>query len=329
MRARTRLTAAAVTVAAVGALPAAFAPPAQARSQAPCPATTGRPITDTPATFPRTVALTFDDGPNPEFTPGVLAVLRKHGVHATFFVVGTRAAQHPALLKQVSADGNVIGNHTWTHPTAGNGFSALDRQQVGAEIGRTTQLIQHLTNRRVCFFRAPQGKDKTAPVRQITEKRDLTVTNMHSAHDYLQPAKVDPAWVSLITDRLVGQGNHPILLLHDGGRYRENSVLALDRIITWYQKRGYVFTDPAGRPFPADLPAGGTVPSTGWALPPDPAAPDGGAGATTATDGTAGAPEQQPGTVGAQRSTARSEFELHQAGMAIGSRPAGGDAVPI
>jgi hypothetical protein len=195
--------------------------------------------------------LTFDDGPNPTWTPQVLEVLRRHAVHGTFFVVG---------------DGNLVGNHTWDHPTGGQGMYGLTADQVAEQVDRTEQLLQEETGQSVCFFRAPQGKDSSADIRDIAVERGLTVTNMHSAHDYRQASEPDPTWVGLITDRLVGQGDHPILLLHDGGGYRGNSVAALDRVITWYAERGYVFTDPAGRPFPDDPTTAGS--SSGYALEP-------------------------------------------------------------
>lgn len=314
MRHITRATATAVAVAAVGTVQANDVPPASAHVS--CPATTGHAIRNTPATLPRTVALTFDDGPNPEFTPQVLAVLRKHGVHGTFFVVGTRVARHPELVKQVAADGNVIGNHSWTHPTAGDGFAALNRAEVDREIGRTTQLVQHFTNRPVCFFRAPQGKDKAPAVHQIARIHRLTVTNMHSAGDYLQPKKVDADWVSRITERLVDQGNHPILLLHDGGAYRKNSVLALERIITWYKRRGYVFTDPAGRPFPDDPAASAPAPTDAAAR-----------GKPTPAAGAQG--QGQPGGGNAPAPAVSATIRLHQSGPAIGHRPAEGGLVPF
>lgn len=217
-----------------------------------CPGTDGRRIRNTPATFPRTVALTFDDGPDATWTPQMLAVLRRHGVHGTFFVVGERAEISPDVLAEIVADGNLVGNHTWNHPTGGQGMFGLTEDELADEIDRTQQFLQESTEQAVCFFRAPQGKDTSTDIRDAAVARGLTVANMYSAHDYLQTPEPDPAWVDLITDRLVDQGEHPILLFHDGGGFRGNSVAALDQVIIWYTERGYMFTDPAGRPFPDD-----------------------------------------------------------------------------
>jgi peptidoglycan-N-acetylglucosamine deacetylase len=269
MRVRTGLaaaaTAAAVTVAG-GTAPAFAADSGPVPAGVDCPASDGARVTNTPATYPKTVALTFDDGPDPTWTPQVLAVLRRHHVHGTFFVIGRKADADQGVLAEVVADGNVIGNHTWSHPTAGSGFTELTETEVADELDRTEGLLQQASDQPVCFFRAPQGKDTAPALKQAAHVRGLTVTNMYSAHDYAQPDQLDPAWVELITARLVGQGRHPILLLHDGGSFRGNTVEALDRIITWYAERGYVFTDPAGRPF-GDDPAADDPP-TGYALPP-------------------------------------------------------------
>lgn len=268
MRNRARLMTAVAAVAVAGPLLTGVTTPASAADQTGCPATTGRRIVNTPATYPRTVALTFDDGPNSTTTPRALAVLAKHHVHATFFVIGRRAQASPDLLQQIVDAGHVIGNHTWSHPTGGDGMYGLTPAQLATEIDQATALISTATRRPVCFFRAPQGKDASATIHAVAKARGLTVTNFYTASDYRQPSHLDPGWVNLIETRLEGRGAHPILLLHDGGGFRGNSLMALDSIITWYASRGYVFTDPSGRPFPADLPPGGTPPATGWAVPP-------------------------------------------------------------
>jgi hypothetical protein len=122
----------------------------------------------------------------------------------------------------------------------------------------------------------------------MAEARGQTVTAFYAAGDYAQPGKLDPAWITQIEQDLENKGNHPILLMHDGGSFRGNTVQALDAIIDWYARRGYVFTDPAGRPFPGDLPAGASVPPTGWAIPPGWTAPDNSTGVTAENGGTPG-----------------------------------------
>jgi peptidoglycan/xylan/chitin deacetylase (PgdA/CDA1 family) len=195
------------------------------------------------------VALTFDDGPG-EWTPEFVAALDRRHVHGTFFEVGKRIARHPELTRLVVEHGNLVGNHTWSHPTRGKGIDDLAPAAVAQEIDRATDEIREVTATPSCLLRAPQGRDKGAAFQDHARRNNLVMVNMiGTAHDYEQPKHLDPAWVDRITALLVDRGDHPIVLVHDGGGYRGNSLLALDKIITWYSARGYVFTDPLGRPF--------------------------------------------------------------------------------
>ena len=106
-----------------------------------------------PAKAP-TVYLTFDDGPDPDTTPRMLEILRRHAVRATFFVVGEKAAAHPELLRRVADEGHAIGGHTYFHraPDAVNGQQLLD------EVRRTDTLFQQILGRPSRLFRPPFGK---------------------------------------------------------------------------------------------------------------------------------------------------------------------------
>jgi peptidoglycan-N-acetylglucosamine deacetylase len=100
------------------------------------------------------VALTFDDGPDPQFTPRILEALARAGVHATFDVMGYNAIQHPDLLRAAVQAGHEIGNHTWTH--ADLTFSSA--AQTAAELRRGVAAIQQVTQVPVRFFRPPRGE---------------------------------------------------------------------------------------------------------------------------------------------------------------------------
>lgn len=220
-----------------------------------CPPSDGVAVTTTPATRARTVALTLDDGPSAS-TPAVLDVLRRKGVHATFFVVGERAERDRGTIARIAAEGHIVANHTWDHPVRSRslprGLDSLDSVALAQEIDRQSALVESITGRRVCFLRGPQGNDDSPRVRAAARQRNLTVVDWSvTAKDYLQPVTLDESWVARITAREIDQGPHPILLLHDGGKPRPNTVAALERIITWYRSNGYAFTDPLGRDFPA------------------------------------------------------------------------------
>ena len=99
-------------------------------------------------------AITFDDGPDPVYTPRVLRILKEHGVLATFFLVGERAQEHPDLVRRILDDGHEIGNHSYTHPH----FDRLSIAQAGYEIDRTQDVLARLQNKPCRLFRPPRGK---------------------------------------------------------------------------------------------------------------------------------------------------------------------------
>lgn len=249
--------------------PASAAVPAVAPAPVACPAPALRTLFRTPATSPRTVALTFDDGPGP-WTPYVLAVLRRERVHATFFVTGTHVTADPAPLRSVVRAGHRLGNHTWSHPQLVAGsvpygdFDRLAEAEQVRQLDAAGRAILLATHTRACFFRAPGGHDSSPVTARLTHARRLSVVRWSvSTGDSAQPGRRDAASVAAIVSRATQRpGRHPVLLMHDGkasheprrlvSTYRGNTVAALPRIIAWYRAHGYVFTDPAGRPFAAD-----------------------------------------------------------------------------
>ena len=211
--------------------------------------TSPRPVTA------RTVALTFDDGPNPATTPQILRILARNRVHATFFVVGDRARTYPDLLQQIDAGGHRIGNHTWSHPmpSRGGAFSTLTAAEVAAQIDRTQRVVVDATGVRPCFFRAPGGSDGAATLRRAASARRLTVVNWTlDPQDWAAPDTPSASFQRRIVARSTGSwSRHPVVLMHDGPDhdYRGNTVASLQRVIDWYKVRGYTFTDPLGRRF--------------------------------------------------------------------------------
>ena len=104
------------------------------------------------------IALTFDDGPKPEFSEKLLGVLSKYGVHATFFVIGSQAEQWPDILKRMADEGHEIGNHTYSHVNIGNSSAAVIRR----ELVRTNKVITMVTGERPKLFRPPGGEYNSA-----------------------------------------------------------------------------------------------------------------------------------------------------------------------
>jgi peptidoglycan-N-acetylglucosamine deacetylase len=204
----------------------------------------------------RSVALTFDDGPHPIWTPQVLDLLAEHGVRATFFVVGVRGERHPDLLRRTVADGHVVANHTQTHPKGGDrDFDVLPRVDRVREIELASAVIDGATAVRPCFFRAPGGRHETTLTQQLANERGMTVSDWSvPSLDAFQPDHLDEGWVRDAVRRLTyPPPTRGVLLLHDGGpadAYRGNTLATVHRTIVELKRQGFGFVDPAGRPFP-------------------------------------------------------------------------------
>jgi len=181
----------------------------------------------------KVVALTFDDGPDPRFTPRILAILRRQHIHATFFMIGRQIEKYPALAKQVITDGNSIENHTYSHPDL-----PLDsRVQVMRELDHCEQLIERTTGTHAHLFRPPLGMLSNTIINQVEHEgyRTILWTVCADHHDAPTPA--------LMAARVL-QHTRPgtIILLHDGtlsSRWKDVEATAL--IITGLQQQGYHF----------------------------------------------------------------------------------------
>lgn len=187
------------------------------------------------------IALTFDDGPSREFTPQILRILREKDVKATFFVVGANAALEPGILRAIYADGHDIGNHTFTHPN----LSEIPAAQLDLELNATQRVLESKLGVRTTLFRPPFVKDIEP------ETRDQARTLVSSAAmGYITIGlKIDPLdWerpgALEIVNRTINyamaqRGN--IVLLHDAGGDRSQTVEALPMIIDELRARGFRF----------------------------------------------------------------------------------------
>ncbi|MES2971287.1 MAG: glycosyltransferase [Patescibacteria group bacterium] len=182
----------------------------------------------------KTVVLTFDDGPS-EYTPEVLEILREKQVKATFFVVGSQAVQHK-LLKQIYDEGHEIGNHTYTHLD----LSKAPNWRMKLELNITRIIITSQTNHSTRLFRPPLlGSDALTPeARSIVNKAAdlgyITVGETIDSEDWRKPGT--QKLIANATDESGG-----IILLHDGGGDRSQTVKTLPEIIDYYQKHDYKF----------------------------------------------------------------------------------------
>lgn len=194
------------------------------------------------------VLLTFDDGPDPVYTPQVLDILQKEKVPAAFFVVGMEAENNLPLLKRIYNEGHEIGNHTFTHPN----IAAVSTERAATELESTRLLIEAVTGRSTVLFRAPYDAD--AEPSSIAELKPVALSRRNNY--YTVGESIDPNdWEKGVTaddiyERTISQyeanPEKGIILLHDAGGNRQATVAALPRIIHYFKSRGVQFTTIAG-----------------------------------------------------------------------------------
>ncbi len=177
----------------------------------------------------KVIYLTFDDGPWVPYTQQVLDVLAKHDATATFFVVGEMAAQHPALLRQITAAGHAIGNHTWDH----SNLIELPDDQIRWQLRKTARVVGPAI---AACMRPPYGGTNDRVDKVVKDEGYKLYLWDYWAEDWLQPP------VPAILDSLeIATENKSNILLHDGGGDRPNTVEALRIMIPRWIKRGYTF----------------------------------------------------------------------------------------
>ncbi|WP_318505766.1 polysaccharide deacetylase family protein [Bacillus sp. T3] len=186
------------------------------------------------------IVLSFDDGPNPTYTPQILDILEKNNIKATFFIVGANALQHPKLVKRLHKEGHEIGNHTFTHPDV----TSITPSQLRMELNANQRLFQGITGHSMTLFRPPYiadsklgTKSELAAVMQAQEMGYTMVGQSIDSDDWKNLSSNDI--VNTVLNQLP-EGN--VILLHDAGGDRSNMVKALPVIIKELKARGYTFT---------------------------------------------------------------------------------------
>ncbi|MDQ0118789.1 glycosyltransferase [Pseudarthrobacter sp902506025] len=188
----------------------------------------------------RTIALTFDDGPDPVWTPRILDVLREHHVHATFFVVGSEAVDHPDLVRRIVAEGHEVGVHTLTHTDLG---TAPDwRRELEVQGGQDA--IVGVTGHAASLLRPPYTAGNSAitngmwsALHGMADEGYLTVLSSLDSEDWQTPG------TKAIEANLAPSGPQgQVVLMHDGGGDREQTVAALDSALSRFSAQGYKVT---------------------------------------------------------------------------------------
>ena len=195
---------------------------------------------------PGLIALTFDDGPDPNWTPAILDILKKENVPATFFVIGKNGDAYPDLLRRIVNEGHEVGNHTYTHPNLGE----VPGRIVDLELNATQRLIESVTGRSTVLFRPPYfgdaEADKPGEVEPALRAKDLGYV--------MVGVRIDPGdWKPGVTPNEVventverAEDNDPetrgqVVLLHDSGGDRSATIAALPELIHQLKARGKRF----------------------------------------------------------------------------------------
>lgn len=190
------------------------------------PAPSGRPLG--PVTGGH-VGLTFDDGPNGQYTADILAALNRLNVNATFFVIGQQVQANPALVAKVAAAGNEIANHSWDHAD----LTKLSDAAIREQLTKTNDAVQSATGKRPTLFRPPYGASNDV-VRGAASASGLRVVLWSiDTEDWKRPGT--PA---IVSSAVSGAREGSIILMHDGGGNRSQTVAAVEQIVNGLRARG-------------------------------------------------------------------------------------------
>ena len=192
------------------------------------------------------VLLTFDDGPDPAYTPKILDILEKEKVPAAFFIVGMNGESHLPLLKRIYHDGFEIGNHSFTHPN----MATVSMSRAATEMEATRLLIESATGRSTILFRVPYNADaeptkaiELKPVARAKQSSYYTVGESIDSEDWdtENGVNADSIFNRVVRRYEAFSGKKGIILLHDAGGNREPTVQALPRIIQYFKNKKIQF----------------------------------------------------------------------------------------
>jgi peptidoglycan/xylan/chitin deacetylase (PgdA/CDA1 family) len=184
---------------------------------------------------PKAIALTLDDGPDPVYTPQVLSLLAKYKVTATFDMIGIEVQAHPGVAREVAAAGHLIANHTWTHLD----LAWLGLPAVADQMDRATAEIHAVTGRVPDLFRAPYGAWSPAVLRHCARTGMTPLAWNVDPRDWSRPGVA-----AIVANIMANTRTGSIILEHDGGGNRSQTVAALRQVIPRLQDAGYRFTTP-------------------------------------------------------------------------------------
>jgi peptidoglycan-N-acetylglucosamine deacetylase len=197
---------------------------------------------------PNQVALSFDDGPDPDWTPKILDILKKYDVKGTFFMIGEVAEENVGVMQRVYREGHEIGNHTWFHPD----ISDISNRQVDLELNLTERLFASKLGVQPLYFRPPYSidqepdtNDQAAPVERIQGLGYTIIGNKIDTNDWDEHPRKSPQEITdSVFRQIADMETHPwnkgsVILLHDGGGDRSATIAALPVLIEALRAHGY------------------------------------------------------------------------------------------
>jgi peptidoglycan-N-acetylglucosamine deacetylase len=186
---------------------------------------------------PGELALTFDDGPNPAWTPRLLEMLAAQEVHATFFLLGGYANAEPELVRRIVAAGHIVGNHSWSHPD----LALASRARIREELTQTRETLEQITGAPVRYFRPPYGSRRSATLAIARELGMMPVLWNAMTTDWSETSgELIAGRLGAKIDGLTRRGRAANIVLHDGGHldrqaYRAPSIAAAQILVSRYQ----------------------------------------------------------------------------------------------
>lgn len=197
---------------------------------------------------PKKVAISFDDGPDSEWTPKILDILKQYNVKAVFLMIGEEAEKNVGIMQRVYREGHEIGNHSFTHPD----ISDISKGQVDLELNLTERLFASKLGVQPLYFRPPYSidqepdtNDQAAPVDRIQNLGYVILGNKIDTNDWDEhPRKTPQEITDTVFSQIADMKTQPwrrgsIILMHDGGGDRSLTVAALPMLITKLRERGY------------------------------------------------------------------------------------------
>ena len=192
----------------------------------------------------KVLCLTFDDGPDPRYTPAILDILHSRGVRATFFIIGANADQNIGLVKREYDEGHDIGNHTYTHPN----IALVSEERAALELSTTQRIIENALGVSTVLFRPPYNADsqpqtpeEILPVLRAQKDGYVTVGERIDPRDWAKGVSADEIVSEIGSELQSAEDPGHVILLHDAGGDRSATVAALPRILGGLQAQGYRF----------------------------------------------------------------------------------------